>query len=151
MDQAERSRGRTGQYCAVMLMQGCLDDIIISARVRSMREGNVFTDVCLLTGGYPWSLVPCPFRGLCSQVLSGGGEYPIVLSLVLSGGGRRGTPILSCPGGGYTPILSRAPPPLSPAITGYAAGGMTLAVTQEDFRFAKLSLLCHTLQLKRTL
>ena len=47
------------------ILIGCF----ITARIRRMGEGNVFTGVCLFTGGYPSpkfftrSLVPGPFQG----------------------------------------------------------------------------------------
>ena len=82
---------------------------IFTARVRRMREGNVFTGVCLLTDGEgyllvsgprsflgrgtPWPLVPGPFWGM---------GYPLVLLLVLSTvlfhvmlGEGRGIPVIA--------------------------------------------------------
>ena len=120
--------------------------IIVTARIRRMREGNSFS-LCVSShldrGGTPfsWQGGGYPF-----QRLDGGGTP-------FSGLGMGGTPSSWCgvpfPGldGGGTPSwgvphLGRAyplagepPPPrqTSTACTCYAAGGVPLAFTQEDF------------------
>ena len=77
-----------------------------------MREGYVFTGVCLPTGGVPqvfgpWSFLGVP-HGLWSLVLSGGGGYP-----------RQGR--------GYFPSRHTEWGRMC------GAGGMPLAFTREDF------------------
>ena len=77
---------------------------VFIARIRGMRESNIFTGICLLTGVggvTPWSLVPGPFPGTRSFH----GEYPTALSLVLSKVLSGGTPVLSLvlPGEGEYP------------------------------------------------
>ena len=129
----------------------------ITARVRSTREGNIYIWECLSVqqwSGRTPSQVVCPIPGLGgysvpglggvggtpSQVWVGG--YPCN-RLARSGwwGVPRGTP-------GYPPTIMTGwgvpppwldgvpPPPIrqnSTASTCYAAGGMPLAFTQEDF------------------
>ena len=119
-----------------------LQNKLSTARIRKMREGNIVSLCSHLRGGggYPhpsWWGVPLPRSGWgkdrgCPHLAGGG--YPI----------RSGWGYLPYPheGWGYPcPDLGRGVPPIqnwegvprSPACTCYAAGGMPLAFTQEDF------------------
>ena len=104
-------------------------DFIFTARIRRMREGNIFTlcvSLHLDRGGY-----------LPSQVWTGrGGTYLGGRVPTLAGG------YLPWPGRGTylgqgVPTLARGVPTLvggySIACACYEAGGMPLAFTQEDF------------------
>ena len=88
-----------------------------TARVRSTREGNIYTWECLSVH-HRWG---------------GGGGYPI---LGLDQGGTPGYHPGQVWIGRYPPMTGwGTPPPTSIASTWYAAGGMPLAFTQEDFLF----------------
>ena len=133
----EDPRSETGRNC-----NGLLHDIYRSHPKDA--EDTVFTGVCLSTGrgggtpvpgSFPGSLVPGLFLG-ATLVL---GFFPGLLSQIFSEGGtpvpaRGGTPERGTLTAG-TGVL----PPFTPrrqnsrASTCYAAGGMSLAVTQEDF------------------
>ena len=125
--------------------------MIFTARVRSTREGNIYTWECLSVH-YRWGEgVPCPRSGGVPHLRSGGypipglggtpsqvwtGGYPIP---GLDGGGTTGAPLPWLDGVpphhdwmGYPPPWQDWIPP-SIASTCYAVGGMLLAFTQEDF------------------
>ena len=96
----------------------------ITARVRSTTGGYVFTGVCLFNfrGGYPIPIHPYPYPSLSGR----GGGVP---DPALDGGG---TPTLD--GGGTPSPHPRVPPPgIASTCYGYAAGGVPLTFTQEDF------------------
>ena len=93
---------------------------ILPPAIRRMGEGNIFSLFTLVEGGGA--------GGTPSQVQVGG--YPI------PGPGRGGTPSQVQVGGGYPipgPGGGGVPRQSSTASTCYAAGGVPLAFTQEDF------------------
>ena len=117
---------KNGCFCCCICLK-CLRGRFVSARIRKMWEGNVFTRICLLAGRGGGA--PC-FPGLWSQVLSGG-EYPTVLSRIgvaLAGVGvappLAGIGVLPNPPEQKSEFLARA-------------SGTLLAVTQEDFLVKK--------------
>ena len=121
---------------------------IITARIRRMGEGTVF------------SLFVSPHLGGGGTPVRSGGGYPIPGLVGVPPGPGMGYPLPDLgqgtppgPGTGYLPwTWDRVPPgpgtgdrvPPSIASTCYAAGGMPLAFTQEDFL---VILLFSTLQL----
>ena len=89
---------------------------IITARVRSTREGNVLTSVC-----------PSIHPSVCPQ--GGGYPYPIMLCNISQNAMRQWGGGTRTPPGGY----QTRPPGQDRRSTHYTAGGMPLAFTQEDF------------------
>ena len=118
-----------------------ISGIFFTARARSTREGNIYTWKCLFTfrGGTPSQV----WVGGVPHLSSRGRGYPI------PGSGRGGTPAGGYPSWGGNPVGGypswgatsargvlhpRFPPPrIASTCYGYAAGGMPLAFTQEDF------------------
>ena len=118
---------RSDLYQVLQLVQKY--SFFVNARVRSTREGNVFTCLSVHSEerGNPWHLVLGPFPGrggYTSQVPGPGYSHP-------PGQGQGVTfhpPPSKGPGQGYPPPLEQYIPP-----TGQTAGGMALVVTHEDF------------------